>query len=146
MINLLLHDSDAHPELFMWSGPLSTSAVDAWQEQNALHVPADLRLLWTMKGGGGLFESETILQPFGAEEYELIGPVTQVFVRKGLNNEFCVFQTGLIESVFRKSDGAIFSKNSSDPSQMLPYRDLDEWYANTLRAAFAESYGLDALR
>ena len=145
MIHHILHDAQLHPGLFFWRGPLSVSAIEDWERRQSLAAPRDLRQLWGLKGGGDLFESETILQPFGADDYDLIESVSSVFWAKGLSTDYCVFHTGIADSVFRKSDGEIFSLGSSDMSQMSPFRDLDAWYLNTLRSAFAERYGLGAI-
>jgi len=147
MIDVILRDSDLHPGVFFWSGSLSASAIKEWERTQLLSAPEDLKQLWSLKGGGDLFESETILQPFGAkEEYDLIEPVSTVRWERGLSRDFCVFHTGLVDSVFRKSDGAIFSLPTDDPTQMIPFRDLDDWYVNALRSEYAERYGLGLAR
>jgi hypothetical protein len=92
-----------------------------------------------------IFESETILQPFGTEEYDLIEPVSSVRWGRGLDPNYFVFQIGLVNSVFRKSDGAIFAGRSEDLTGMNSFRDLDDWYVNTIRSDFAERYGLKPL-
>jgi|HubBroStandDraft_3_1064219.scaffolds.fasta_scaffold95599_3 hypothetical protein len=145
MIEVILRDSQLHPGVFFWSGALSTSAVEEWERKQSLFAPEDLKQLWSLKGGGDLFESETILQPFGTKEYDLIEPVSSVFWGKGLSTDYCVFHTGRVESVFRKSDGALFSLGSPDISQMSQFEDLDEWYVRTLRSIYWERYGLEAL-
>jgi hypothetical protein len=144
VIDRILHDSQVHPSLFFWRGLLSISAIEDWERKEALIAPRDLRQLWSLKGGGDLFESETILQPFGADEYDLIESVSSVSWGKGLSTDYCVFHTGIVESVFRKSDGALFSLGSADLNELTQFRDLDEWYLKTLRTVYAERYGLDA--
>lgn len=145
MIDLILRDSQLHPSVFFWRGRLSLSAIEAWEREQSLSAPRDLKQLWTLKGGGDLFESETILQPFGADDYDLIGSVSSVSWGKGLSTDYCIFHTGIVDSAFRKSDGALFSLGSPDPNQMSQFRDLDEWYLNTLRSVFADKYGLEEL-
>src|SRR5579859_5466459 len=132
MIDLILHDSAARPDLFSWWGPLPTSQIQLWERENSIHVPTDLKTLWSLKGGGDLFESESILQPFGAAEYDLIYPVTQVYRERGLSPEFRVFQKGVVESVFRISDGALFSLVNTDENfAMIRHADLDQWKSGT---------------
>jgi hypothetical protein len=145
MIDSILRDSELRPDLFFWWGELSLPAVEDWENEQAIHVPSDLKNLWSTKGGVDIFESESILQPFGAADYDLIGCVSETFWRKGLAPEYVVFHIGLGTSVFRKSDGAIFYLDSADMSQMSPSRDLDEWYRNKLRLEFADRYGLAPL-
>jgi hypothetical protein len=146
MINLILRDSTLHPNAFIWRGPLSAPSIAEWERTQSLHAPEDLKRLWTLRGGADLFDdSETVLQPFGAEEYDLIGPVSSVFWGKELSTDFCVFHTGLVNSVFRKSSGSIYVLTSPDDlSQMSLFQDLDEWYASTIRPTYAEGYSLDA--
>jgi hypothetical protein len=142
MIDLILRDAEMYPRLFWWTTPLSISAIEDWEREHSLRVPRDLKDLWSLKGGADLFDAETILQPFGAkEDYDLIEPVSQVFWSRGLDTSFCVFHTGVWDSVFRKSDGALFSLNSSEPSQMSSFQDFNEWY-QALRAEYAERYAL----
>jgi hypothetical protein len=143
VIETLLRDSKLHPDAFFWNGPLSTSAIEEWERKELLSAPEDLKQLWSLKGGGDLFESETILQPFDAKEYDLIESVSSVFWAKGLSTNYCIFHTGRVESVFRKSDGAIFSLGPVDTSQMHQFEDLDEWYVKTLRSIYRERYGLE---
>ncbi len=146
MIDLLLRDSQLHPKAFAWWGSLPTSSITEWERSRSLRVPGDLKHLWTLKGGGDLFDdSETILQPFGAKEYDLIGSVSSVFWERGLSKEYCVFHTGLVDSVFRKSDGAIYVLTSPDDlRQMSHFQDLDGWYASSIRPTYVEGYRLDA--
>jgi hypothetical protein len=145
MIDSILRDSDLRPDLFFWWGKLSLSAIEEWERKQGIHIPSDLKLLWSTKGGGDVFESESILQPFGAADYDLIECVSETFCTKGLSPEYCVFHTGLGTSVYRKSDAAIFCLDSEDMKEMSPFEDLDEWYRSKLRAEFADRYGLAPL-
>jgi hypothetical protein len=145
VIDLLLNDAKMHPRLFWWTTPLSISAIEDWEREHSLLAPTDLKDLWSSKGGVDLFDADTILQPLGAkEEYDLIEPVSTVRWQRGLSRDFYVFHTGVVDSVFRKTDGAMFSLPTDDPTQMIPFRDLNEWYAKTLRSVYAEQYGLEA--
>jgi hypothetical protein len=143
MIDLILKDSELRPEAFDWWGALPLPKIEAWEREQSVRVPPDLKRLWSTKGGGDLFDSETILQPFDAAEYDLIGPASVPFWQRGLSTHYCVFQTGLCNSVFRKSDGAIFAlKSKANLSEMFQFSDLDYWYKQSLREAFAKGYDL----
>jgi hypothetical protein len=142
VIDLILKDSMLRPNLFIWRGPLPITDLEEWALQRSVNVPADLVQLWSVKGGGDLFETESILQPFGAPEYDQIDSVSETFWKRGLSPDYFVFHTGLWDSVFRKSDGAVFSLRSRDLTQMLPFRDLNDWYSQNLRQPFAEKYGI----
>jgi hypothetical protein len=65
MNTLLEQDSSRRPELFVWNGSLSKERIEKWLEERQLKLPEDLVELWQETGGGELFESETILGPFG---------------------------------------------------------------------------------
>jgi hypothetical protein len=146
VIDLILRDAEMYRRLFWWTTPLSISAIEDWEREHSLLAPRDLKDLWSPKGGVDLFDADTILQPFGAkEDYDLIEPVSAVRWERGLSRDFCVFHIGVVDSVFRKSDGAIFSLPTDDPTQMIPFGDLNEWYVKTLRSEYAEKYGLEAL-
>jgi len=141
MIDAMLKDSVLRPHLFIWRGALPMPAIESWEREQSLCAPSDLKQLWNAKGGGDIFESETILQPFGAPDYDLIGSVSRVFWARGLSTTYCVFHTGLWDSIFRKSDGALFSIMSKDLTQLSMWQDLDDWYGS-LRQEYAERYDL----
>ena len=145
MIDLILRDSKLHPSAFIWRGSLLLSAIEDWERTRSLSVPKDLKQLWCLMGGGDLFDdSEAILQPFGAEEYDLIEPASSVLWAQELSRDYYVFHKGIVDSVFRGYDGAIFTLASSGLGQVSQYVDLDEWYLKNLRSVYAEQYGLDA--
>jgi hypothetical protein len=141
MIDLILRDADLRPDLFKWRGKLSIPALEHWEREHSLPLPKDLKQLWSTRGGGELFESETVLQPFGAADYDLIGCVSEAFRKRGLDAESYVFHTGLWDSVFRKSDGTLSSLEPTDMSQRSKFQDLADWY-KALRAEYGERYGL----
>jgi hypothetical protein len=136
MLKHILRDSEAYPGLFLWNGPLDPEALDRWEQEQAIRIPQDFRSLWTTKGGGDMFGSETILQPFGVPEYDLVLPVSQVWWERGLARDYAVFHKGLGLSVFRTSDGALFSCVPLHPEILSPIQDLDTWYVTNLRPQF----------
>jgi hypothetical protein len=106
VIDLIVRDSQLHPDAFIWRGPLVLSAIEDWERTKSLSVPEDLKQLWCLKGGGDLFDdSETILQPLSGEEYALIEPVSSVLWADGLSRDYYVFHKGIVDSVFRKCEG-----------------------------------------
>jgi hypothetical protein len=63
---LVLQDSHRRPELFNWFGPIAAPRLSNCLKEHGFDAcPAELFLLWERTGGGNLFESETILGPFG---------------------------------------------------------------------------------
>jgi hypothetical protein len=65
MNSLLQQDQGLRPLLFVWNGPISAERLDTWLGERGLEIPDDLVEFWRETGGGDLFESETILGPFG---------------------------------------------------------------------------------
>lgn len=141
MINLILKDSDLRPDLFDWRGGIPPSEIEIWERKQSLRVPEDIKQLWSAKGGGDLFESETILQPFGPDEDELVLPTSKWFWGKGLDSDCYVFHEGLYVSTFRRTDDLLRSLNSPDFSEVGTFRTLDEWYFS-LRTEYGDRYGL----
>jgi hypothetical protein len=141
MISLILKDSDVRPDLFDWRGGLSISEIEKWEREQSVSVPEDLKQLWNIKGGGDLFETETILQSSGPDEDDLVLPTSKWFWGKGLDSDCYVFHEGLYISTFRRSDDLLRSLNTSNFSEVGTFRTLDDWYLS-LRAEYGERYGL----
>ena len=144
MIDLIIKDSELRPSLFSWRGELPLSEIEKWEYEQLVAVPQDIKQLWNIKGGGDLFETETILQPFGAKEDDLVLPRSEWFWKKGLDSDRYVFHEGLYVSTFRRSDNLLCSLDSSNFSEVGSFRTLDEWYLS-LRAEYGDRYGLLAL-
>lgn len=143
MIDLITADSDLYPNLFDWRGAVPFLEIEKWEREEVISVPADLKQLWSAKGGGELFETETILQPVGAEEDDLVLPTSRWLWAKGLDSDCYVFHEGLYISIFRKSDDLLRALNRSDFAEVGTFRTLDDWYLS-LRAEYGERYGLSA--
>ena len=141
MINQILTDATTCPSAFFWRGPLLLAGIEQWEATNGIHAPQDLKELWATTGGGDIFESETILQPFGVADDDMVVPVSKMFWDHGLSKEHYVFHTGLWISVFRESDSKLLNLNS-DMRVLDRFSNLDDWYRDTLRSEYAESYGL----
>ena len=136
MIDLLLRDAELRPELFWWHGAIPIEQIEDWEREHSLRVPLDLKLLWSLKGSVDYFQSETILKPFGEPEYDLILECSKVLWGRGLSTDYCVFQTGLCNAVFRKLDGAIFEMEERPSSAVRigsQFGDLGEWYESCPR-------------
>jgi hypothetical protein len=140
MMNTLLKESASRPDIFVWKGKLALSDVRAWEQRLALRVPSDLAELWSLKGGADIFESETVLQPFGTVEEDLIEPESAARWARGLSRGYFVFHTGTWDSLFRAVDGQMFRGTADDP-ECQRYPSLDDWY-KALRAEYGARYGL----
>ncbi len=119
MIDRILRDSELRPDPFFWTGKLSLMDIEEWERAESISLPQDLKRLWNIKGGGELFESETILTPLppsneddpGPPRYEedLVLPRSRWFWGKDLDRDCYVFHEGWCVSVFRKSDHSLCS-------------------------------------
>jgi len=145
MIDRIIKDSSLRPNLFVWRGGLPLSEIEKWESKQLVSVPDDVKDLWSTKGGGDLFESETILQPSGSDEDDLVLPRSEWFWGKGLDSDCYVFHEGLYVSTFRRADDLLRSLNSSNFSEVGTFRTLDDWYLS-LRAEYGDRYGLPPLR
>ncbi|HEV2418174.1 MAG TPA: hypothetical protein VGX94_10250 [Terriglobia bacterium] len=140
----LLDDASKRPDLCHWNGPISSSVLDRWLEERRFAVPGDLRALWEQTGGGDLYETETILGPFGDPALgDDVNSVNEHYRAQGLSPEFLVFHTGLggLTAVDQQNGGIA----QIDPMTYQPYAfypTLDEWYLKTIRTEYASSYDL----
>jgi hypothetical protein len=144
MIDLILKDSKLRPDLFFWWGNIPLSEIERWEREQCVSVPEDLKQLWSIKGGGDLFESETILPPSGATEDGLVLPRSKWFWGKGLDSDYYVFHEGLYVSAFRESSNALCSLKDANFSLVSTFGTLDDWYLS-LRAEYGDRYGLPDL-
>src|SRR4051812_36753612 len=63
--NQLARDVEQRPELFHWHGPERRTRLNEWAASIGGKVPEDLLSFWASTGGGEVFETETLLSPFG---------------------------------------------------------------------------------
>lgn len=89
-----------------------------------------------------MFETETLLCPFGDSVLgDDVDGVTAFHREKGLPREWTVFHVGLGLSAFGSDDCyAWFEGQTYKPSKL--FKSLDDWYRETLRAEYAQRYGL----
>jgi len=109
--------------------------------QRKISLPDDLVDLWHELGGGDLFESETILSPFGSSALgDDIQGVNELHFRQGLSPEYLLFHKGLYLSAVRLADGKYVALFDS----YVPFKEyssLEDWYSD-LRSEYAALYGL----
>ena len=141
MIDLIVSDSKLRPDLFCWFGAIPSSEIAKWENDQSVSVPDDIKQLWAIKGGGDLFESETLLQPSGSSQDNLVLPRSRWFWEKGLDRDHYVFHEGLYISTFRASSPGLCSLGCAHFDLISTFRSLDEWYL-LLRAEYSGRYGL----
>ncbi len=141
----LLRDARVRPELFRWNGPVGPARLRAWLRQNGLEhrCPLDLVAFWEETGGGDVFESETILGPFGEPEMgDEVVTTNRAMHAGGMPLQFLVFHTDLLISAVDMSAGDYVALSPSDFRVLQRFSSFDDWYATTLRTEYAARYGL----
>lgn len=143
MIQRILADSRAYPRVFAWNDPLPRERIRKWADDFGVRLPDDLVDLWSTTGGGDLFETETIVAPFG-DVYlgEDLEAENLRLWASGMSRAYLAFHCGLGVSAVRQSDLALVCLDSKLGSELREYHSLDDWYAAELRAEYAERYGM----
>jgi hypothetical protein len=144
MSSLILNDAQAAPRVFLWNGPVDHEEIKQWIARRGWVIPPDLLELWTITGGGEIFESERILRPLISRDgQEEVAQVTSWCQERGLPSGLVVFHEGLGFTAVRCSHGAYVSLDSRF-SVTGEYESLDGWYAEVLRAEYGPRYGLSS--
>ena len=141
---LILADAERAPHLFQFNGPGEREQLEKWIRTRGWVVPRDLLEFWTLTSGGQILETERFLRPLalpnGEEE---VAAVTAWCYKRGMPKGLVVFHEGLGFTAVRP-DGSYVSLDS-DVQVRGEYRDLDDWYVNTLREEYAGRYRLPPL-
>jgi hypothetical protein len=141
----VIEDSSLRPELFIWNGPIESDRLAAWLRRHGLDTscPKDLQFLWQVTGGGDIFESETLLGPFGnVQTGDDVIHANEFLRRQGLPGRFLVFFVGLSYGAIDTVSGDYVELESENFRVRRHFRSLDDWYVNTARADFGRKYGL----
>lgn len=142
MITHLLRDAADRPDLFQWTEAIDAHALGAWAAKRDLHLHPDLVELLKRTGGGDLFETETLLRPFGGTSVGDNADEANEFHRKrGLPRDCWLFHSGIVLSAVRQPEGLLVVL-SDDYRVSATFRTLDEWYLEVLRSEYGERYGL----
>lgn len=145
MNHILIQDSAHHPQLFVWNGAIASNRLQTWLEKRNLKLPNDLIELWQMTGGGELFESETILSPFGdAALGDDIDSMNELHHAQGMAQEYLLFHIGTGLSAVRLTDGRYVTLSDSY-QELCEFLTLPDWYRDELRSEYGSRYKLDAL-
>ncbi len=141
----LLEDSRLRPDVFQWNGPVEAERLATWLDGNGLTaiVPQDLVTLWLLTGGGDIFESETLLGPFGDVTLGDDVVEAKAFLRStGLPSGYLVFSRGFTLGAVEHSTGEFVELDSRDFRVTARFSTLDDWYRKSVRAEFASRYRL----
>ena len=139
----IITDAMSRPDLFVWNGPIEGRQLRRWLSENALNLPEDLVAFLELTGGGDLFESETILGPYGDVELgdDLIG--ANISLRsEGMPAGYVVFHRGMDLSAIRSLDHKYVAFTAPDFHEKAVFSSLEAWYVESLREEYGERYGL----
>lgn len=119
--------------------------LNIWLQKHNLNLPEDLIAFWQVTGGGDLFESETILSPFG-DTYlgDDIDSVNEFHYSQGMKRDYLVFHVGTGLSAVRLADGHYVTLRDNY-QELSEFFSLDDWYVGEVRSQFANQYHLDTL-
>lgn len=132
------------PELFHFSGAIPPDRLNRWMQERGLDVPNDLKQFWSETGGGDLFESETILGPFGQVELgDDVDSVNEFHKRKGLPSDYLIFHTGMALSIVRLSTGEYATVEEGSYMLQQTFKSLDDWYRCLIRKEYASRYEIE---
>jgi len=140
MNNILMQDAARHPQLFVWNGAIESNQLEAWLQEHQLNLPQDLIELWKRTNGGDLFESETILSPFGDDSLgDDIEGVNEFHYSQGMSKKYLLFHLGTGLSAVRLTDG-YYVKLDESYQEIAQFQSLDDWYRDELRAEYGKRY------
>jgi hypothetical protein len=141
---LLQNDRAKRPDLFHLLGPIPSVKLDAWLSERHLAVPNDLKEFWCEAGGGDLFESETILSPFGRSDLgDDVETLNQFHRHKGMPADWIIFHTGIGGlSVFQIPLGTYASVREGSYEVQQTFASFADWYANLIHREYASRYNL----
>jgi hypothetical protein len=143
----ILDDANRRPDLFLWVGRPEADAVTLWLGEHGIDVPPDLVSFWQATGGGLAFESEELLAPLGSSHADDgLWPTNRRHRSQGMPEGFVVFHEGAWVSAFRGTAPRYVTLTLPSYQVDGEYASLEEWYLRTLRAEYAERYGLDMAR
>jgi hypothetical protein len=146
MNQTIQEDATRRPQYFCWNGPVSETRVRDWTEARRLSLPADLVELWVTTGGGDLFETETILGPFGSiATADDVDSVNLLERARGLAPGYLIFHVGLGGFTAVRLNDLQYVTLDTEHREGALYTSLDSWYRGVLRAEYGERYGLSAL-
>jgi hypothetical protein len=143
VIAQLKQDRAIRPDLFDFFGAIYREKLNEWLGERKLIIPYDLRAFWCETGGGDLFESETILGPFGrADLGDDVDTVNRFHWQDGMPIDWLVFHTGLGLTVVKMSSGEYANLRGDSYEVRETFRSLDDWYNQFIRKEYAPRYGL----
>ena len=145
MISQLMRDAGRRPDLFHFRGPVPVEQLDQWLRGRRLTIPEDLRELWCQTGGGDLFESETILDPFASDELgDDVDSRNLLHRQQGMSANFLIFHVGACGlSVVDMAAQSYATLNEKTHEVRRTFASVAEWYLACLHREYSGTYRLD---
>lgn len=142
MNNILMQDAARYPQLFVWNGAIESNQLEVWLQEHQLNLPQDLIELWKQTNGGDLFESETILSPFGDDSLgDDIEGVNEFHYSQGMSKNYLLFHLGTGLSAVRLTDN-YYVKLDESYQEIAQFQSLDDWYRDELRSEYGKRYNI----
>jgi hypothetical protein len=145
MLPTIYEDALSRPDLFQWFG-IAEAEFEDWLVALPLRIHPGLVGFWRRTGGGDLFESETLLGPLAEDEGDNVLKLNEYHWSKGQPSDLLIFHTGLCFSASsvdsRRHRNRLVSFRSGSYQIERQFKTFDEWYQQTIRAEYAERYGL----
>lgn len=139
----VLRDFNEAPAAFAWTTPVAPEVLQRWlARQGVATIPEDLIALWQEVGGGVLFESETILEPFASPGADDIDAENRRFHDRGVRSSLLVFHIGLCVSAIDQATGEYVELDYDSLAERSRFGSLDSWYRSVVRAEYGSRYGL----
>jgi hypothetical protein len=145
MNSLLRNDQVKRPDLFHFRGAIPSSELNAWINERQYVVPSDLKQFWHEMGGGDLFESETILSPFGQSDLaDDVDTVNRFHKEKGMPGNWIVFHIGLGGLSVVQVPSGLYASVREGPYYEVQqtFTSFADWYADLIHREYASRYGL----
>ncbi|MCP3879847.1 MAG: hypothetical protein GY701_15865 [Sulfitobacter sp.] len=139
----VLLDFEDSPAAFSWTGPIAHEVLERWLARQAdRSIPADLITLWRTVGGGDLFESETILEPFASPSADDIDGMNEHLRSRGMPSNLLAFHVGICVSAVDQASGVLVQLDPESLGEQARFSTFDGWYRTLIRSEYAERYGL----
>lgn len=140
----MLQDSRARPGVFFWNGAIERAELDAWLSQSGLKglIPDGVLAVWEATGGGDMFDSETILGPFGDVRLGDNVLAQRDWLRsRGLAENYIPIVDGIFFGAVDTDTGHIVELDRDTLEALQRIGTIEDWY-KVVRQEFGQAYGL----
>jgi hypothetical protein len=131
MNSQIKEDAAKWPNEFYLLQPIPPAELNAWLSERNLTVPDDLKEVWRETGGGDVFDTETILCPYGNRDLaDDVDSVNEFYWRRGMPVDWLIFATGIGElTVVKMSTGEYANVRYDSFEVTETFSSFADWYA-----------------